>query len=390
MLKRDNIAAMERRVPVIPLAVVSFLSQLAIVKFGFTIVYYLRSLGFDSVEIGVATSIYPVVYFLGCMILPGVLKRINIKARVITALVGMAVSITVFSLMRTKALIYLTLFLYGFFQSLLWTNVETWITQKGEWKLSSVLTLFNFSWSSSVGLANLLGGYLVGISYTLSFAVESAVFITAAVITALLGYRDEEKITEETDSSVEEPLSPYRFVSWVGIFIIYTGYSMVIVVFPQYALDFLGLSSSESGTLLFMRGVSVCVAFLILGRMNFWKKGRLPIALMLSAFSVITFLFTLITDTAGYAAVFILYGLVFALGYELSIYHSAEGGGDRHKRMVVHEVLITLGQVFGSFVGSALYEYFSFRTLVLFVTAVGALGVIFSLIPLSPSCPKKR
>ncbi len=380
---------MKGRVPVVPLALVSFLSQLAIVKFGFTIVYYLRFLGFDSVEVGIATSIYPVVYFLGCMILPGILKGIDIKQRVIVSLAGMALSITAFSLMRTKSLIYLTLFLYGFFQSLLWTNMETWITQKGEWKLSSVLTLFNFSWSVSVGLANLLGGWLVKISYTLSFGVESAVFLTAAVITLLLPY-SREGSSEEERTGEENPLSPYRFISWLGIFIIYTGYSMVIVVFPQYALDYLSFSSTESGTLLFMRGVSVCVAFLLLGRMNFWKKGRFPIVLMLLSFTIITFLFTFLKSASGYALVFILYGLVFALGYELSIYHSAEGGGDRHRRMVVHEVLITLGQVFGSLTGSVLYEYFSFRTLVLFVTAVGGLGVIFSLIPLSPSCPKKR
>ncbi len=373
---------MDKRVPVGKLAFVSFLSQFAIVKFSFTLVYYLKELGFSSGEIGIATSICPVVYLLGCLFLPSAARSINRKVRIIISLTGMAVSVVIFSLAGERWAIYLSLFLYGFFQSLLWTNIETWITTPdGERRnLTKTLTLFNLSWSSSVGLSNLIGGILVSVSYSLSFAIEAAVFLTASALVTSAYYKGDEEKREEKTGESGEPLSPYRFLSWLGIFIIYTGYSMVIVVFPQYGLDTLGFSAAVSGRLLFLRGVAVCVAFLLLKKYTFWQKGKGAIIFMLSAFTALTYMFNIVRSEVMLSVIFIVYGFIFALGYDLSIFHSAEGGGKRHMRMVIHEVLITAGTTFGSLAGSLIYEYFSFSSLVLFVTALGGSAAILSLI----------
>lgn len=373
---------MDKRVPVGKLAFVSFLSQFAIVKFNFTLVYYLRELGFSSGDIGIATSIYPIVYLLGCLFLPSVAKSVNRKMRIILSLLGMALSVVLFSLVKERWAIYLVLFLYGFWQSLLWTNMETWITTPGgeNRNLTKTLTLFNLSWSSSVGMSNLIGGILVSVSYTLSFAVEAAVFLIASALVISAYYKGDEEKTEEKTEDGDEPLSPYRFLSWLGIFIIYTGYSMVIVVFPQYGLDFLGFSSSVSGRLLFLRGVSVCIAFLILRKYTFWQKGKGAIVFMLASFTALTYMFNMVRSEALLSIIFVVYGFIFALGYDLSIFHSAEGGGKRHTRMVIHEVLITAGTTFGSFTGSLVYEYLSFSSLVTSVTAIGGIAFVLSLI----------
>lgn len=367
---------MDNTVPVRRLCLVSFLSQAAIVMFNFTLVYYLRSLGFPSTAVGTATSIYPVVYLLGCLFLPSVLPSINRKARVTSALFGMAFSVVLFSFARTKAAIYSILFLYGFFQSLLWTNIETWITTSSEGgSLTKTLTFFNLSWSSSVGISNLLGGILVEVSYPAAFGVSASLFVTAAVFVLSSYYGGDEERAACRDIGDGSP-SPYRFLSWLGIFVIYTGYSMVIVVFPQYGFDTLGFSSSLSGRLLFYRGVSVCVAFLLLRKYTVWQKGKGAIVSMLATFALLSVLFTLVTIPALLALVFVAYGFVFALGYDLSIYHSALGGGRRHMRMVVHEVLITAGTTAGSFIGNLVYEYMSFDTLVISVTVLGALSAL--------------
>ncbi len=371
---------MDNAVPVTRLSLVSFLSQAAIVMFNFTLVYYLRDLGFSSSSIGTATSICPVVYLLGCLFLPRVLPSVNRKARVVVSLWGMALSILIFPTSREKTYIYSVLFLYGFFQSLLWTNVETWITsQPRKYSLTKTLTLFNLSWSASVGVSNLLGGIFSSLSYSLSFSVSTSLFITASIIvlTSYYGKNDENGAKEKED---EEKPSPYRYLAWLGIFVIYTGYSMVIVVFPQYGLDTLGFSSSVSGRLLFYRGVSVCVAFLLLKKYTLWQNGKGAIVFMLSAFSLLSLMFNIVKATWALAVVFVLYGFIFALGYDLSIYHSALGGGKRHMRMVIHEVLITAGTTAGSFLGSLVYEYMSFSVLVAFVTVLGILSAFIALL----------
>ncbi len=348
--------------------------------FNFTLVYYLRALGFSSAGIGTATSVTPLVYLLGCLLLPGLFRSVKGKARVTLSLFGMALSIVLFPAAQTKTSIYLILVLYGFFQSLLWTNIETWITsERGKINLTKNLTLFNLSWSLSVGVSNLLGGILVDISYTLSFGVTVALFFLAFFIVLSSPYSRETEQTTEVEKK-DDALSPCRYLAWLGIFVIYTGYSMVIVVFPQYGLDALGFSSSLSGRLLFYRGVSVCIAFLLLRKFTIWQRGKGAVVLMLASFSLLTFAFNYVKTPFLFSLLFVLYGLVFALGYDLSIYHSALGGGRRHMRMVLHEVLITAGTTAGSFLGSLLYQYMSFAALVISVTALGSLSLLISLI----------
>ena len=324
------------------LALSSFLSQGAIVIFNFTLVYYLRECGIDSVGIGIASSIYPTLYFLGCILMPKVLPSINGKTRILMADIGMALTGVILTLLRNEALIMMDLVFYGLFQSLLWTNMETWITGGKEGgELTSRLTLFNFSWSFSVGLAT---------SYD-SKAKKVDVI--------------------EVDNS-----SPLRFPSWIGVLLVYTGYSLVLTVFPQYALDNLGYSESITGNILLFRGISVTIAFLIMQKVRAWQKGVGPIILSQVVFALLTFLLLAFKSIPAYAVLFALYGAVFALSYNLSIFHGAKGAKERHKRMVIHEVLLTIGTIVGSLVGGFVYQYFSFKTLVLTITIISLITVI--------------
>ena len=169
------------------LALSSFLSQGAIDIFNFTLVYYLRECGIDSVGIGIASSIYPTLYFLGCILMPKVLPSMNGKTRILMADIGMALTGVILTFLRNEALIMIDLVFYGLFQSLLWTNMETWITGGKEGgELTSRLTLFNFSWSFSVGLATSFSGFVSEYSTRLSIWSGCLFFLISAT-RALLG-----------------------------------------------------------------------------------------------------------------------------------------------------------------------------------------------------------
>ena len=360
------------------LALASFLSQGAIVIFNFTLVYYLRECNIDSVGIGIASSIYPTVYFLGCILMPKVLPSIKGKARIIIADCGMALTGIVLTLLRTESLIMIDLVIYGLFQSLLWTNMETWITNGVEGSaLTSRLTLFNFSWSFSVGVATSCAGFLSEINTRYSIWTGVLAFLAASLIVAGAGKSYEKEKREETkEEKGDDHSSPLRFPSWAGVLLVYTGYSLVLTVFPQYAMDSLGYSESVTGNILLFRGISVTFAFLLLQRARAWQKGFLPIVLSQGAFIVLTLLMLVVKSIPGFALLFALYGAVFALSYDLSIFHGAEGAMDRHRRMVIHEVLLTIGTIAGSLVGGVVYQYFSFFSLVLVIAATAFVSLI--------------
>ena len=364
------------------LALSTFLSQGSIVIFNFTLVYYLRECGIDSVGIGLASSIYPTLYFLGCIFMPKLLPSLKGKARILAANIGMAFTGLVLTFIKNEALIMTDLVFYGLFQSLLWTNMETWITggKEGD-ELTSRLTLFNFSWSFSVGLATSFSGFVSEYSTRLSIWSGCVFFLISALLVALSGRSyDSKKEKEEIVS--EDHSSPLRFPSWAGVLLVYTGYSLVLTVFPQYAMDTLGYSESVTGNILLFRGISVTIAFLIMQKARVWQKGVGPILGSQAFFAILTFLMLFLRSIAAFAILFALYGFVFALSYDLSIFHGAEGAKDRHKRMVIHEVLLTLGTIIGSLVGGFVYQYFSFKTLVLTISILSVVIVVIEALAL--------
>ena len=365
------------------LALSTFLSQGSIVIFNFTLVYYLRECGIDSVGIGLASSIYPTLYFLGCIFMPKLLPSLKGKARILAANIGMAFTGLVLTFIKNEALIMTDLVFYGLFQSLLWTNMETWITGgKEDGELTSRLTLFNFSWSFSVGLATSFSGFVSEYSTRLSIWSGCVFFLISALLVALSGRSyDSKKEKEEIVS--EDHSSPLRFPSWAGVLLVYTGYSLVLTVFPQYAMDTLGYSESVTGNILLFRGISVTIAFLIMQKARVWQKGVGPILGSQAFFAILTFLMLFLRSIAAFAILFALYGFVFALSYDLSIFHGAEGAKDRHKRMVIHEVLLTIGTIIGSLVGGFVYQYFSFKTLVLTISILSMVIVVIEALALS-------
>ena len=359
------------------LALSSFLSQGSIVIFNFTLVYYLRECGIDSVGIGIASSIYPTLYFLGCIFMPKVLPCMNGKTRILMADIGMALTGVILTFLRNEALIMIDLVFYGLFQSLLWTNMETWITGGKEGgELTSRLTLFNFSWSFSVGLATSFSGFVSEYSTRLSIWSGCLFFLISALLVASSGKSYDSKEKKENVIEVDNS-SPLRFPSWIGVLLVYTGYSLVLTVFPQYALDNLGYSESITGNILLFRGISVTVAFLVMQKVRAWQKGVGPIILSQVVFALLTFLLLAFKSIPAYALLFALYGAVFALSYNLSIFHGAEGAKERPKRMVIHEVLLTIGTIVGSLVGGFVYQFFSFKTLVLTITVISLFTVVF-------------
>ena len=383
VFQRNNIKPMAHFKTENKLALSTFLSQGSIVIFNFTLVYYLRECGIDSVGIGLASSIYPTLYFLGCIFMPKLLPSLKGKARILAANIGMAFTGLVLTFIKNEALIMTDLVFYGLFQSLLWTNMETWITGGKEGgELTSRLTLFNFAWSFSVGLATSFSGFVSEYSTRLSIWSGCVFFLISALLVALSGRSyDSKKEKEEIVS--EDHSSPLRFPSWAGVLLVYTGYSLVLTVFPQYAMDTLGYSESVTGNILLFRGISVTIAFLIMQKARVWQKGVGPILGSQAFFAILTFLMLFLRSIAAFAILFALYGFVFALSYDLSIFHGAEGAKDRHKRMVIHEVLLTLGTIIGSLVGGFVYQYFSFKTLVLTISILSVVIVVIEALALS-------
>lgn len=358
------------------LSIASFLAQFTICMVNFAMVYYMKyRYGLSAGTIGIASSIYTVTYFISAMGFSGLFSRLDRKLMLAVALIGMAACNLLILLTSHVFLLYFLLGLYGVAMSFLWPNVEAWITENEEaGELSKSVSAFNFSWSFGAGLSTMAGGVLVELGISVPIVSGIFIFILAFLICLPLGARKNAELKKE-EIVQEDRSTSLRYLSWTGIFISYACYSLMINIFPLYSTEVLGFTESDAGTLLLFRGMSSCFSFIVFSRLHFWQFSK-TVVLSSQFFLALLFLcFPLLQGRVAIAVFFVVYGILFALVYEMSIFHGASGAVDREKRMVVHEVLINIGMVLGSSAGGMIYEKYSF-SLTLYVLSAVAVALL--------------
>jgi DHA1 family multidrug resistance protein-like MFS transporter/DHA1 family quinolone resistance protein-like MFS transporter len=365
------------------LNVASFVAQLSIAMVNLAMVYHLRGVfRLTADKIGIAASISTGSYLLFCILLSSYTVHFKPRNLVEISLLGMAASVGFFASTANLGVAYVCLAFYGALMSLLWPQIEGWFSRGKEGsQLSRVSNAFNFSWSSGVGVSSFVAGILVERSTTLPFFVSIAlfllVFLMIATSSALVpGIRamKSEKEENRTSDKIDES-TPLRFYCWIGVIILYTGMSVILTIFPLYAQDVLLISESFTGLLLLFRGVATCISFLLLGKFGFWHFKKRYIFLVQSLFALSCLVLTGFSSMVAYGLFFFLFGILFATAYAQSMFHGASGSINRSQRMIVHEVLLTVGTIIGAVLGGYLYELFSF-SLVLMAIGIGTLVVV--------------
>ncbi|ADY13015.1 MFS transporter [Sphaerochaeta globosa] len=365
------------------LNVSSFLAQLTIAMVNLALVYHLRRVfALSADRIGLAASISPATYLVFCILLSPYTIHYRPRHLVQLSLLGMAFAVYLFVSTHSLPVAYLALALYGGFMSLLWPQIEGWFSRGKEGaSLNRVANAFNFSWSFGVGVSSYIAGLLVEFSTTMPFFVGLAIFgvvyliisISSALVPGIRAVQSEH--TENKTNSKIDQSTPFRFYAWAGIIALYSGMSVILTIFPLYAQDVLGISESQTGLLLLIRGVATCLSFLALGKLEFWHFKKRYIFLVQILFALFCLLATSFTSPIPYAFFFLVFGFLFAFAYDQSMFHGASGSVNRSQRMIIHEVLLTIGTILGAVGGGYVYEHLSFSRL-LFVVAICALVLV--------------
>ena len=350
----------------------SLLGQLAISMVNLALVYYLRyTLGASAGVVGLAASTYTGVYLACCLAFGGFYQRFRPYVVVCISLLGMGLSMVLVTCSDSIPIVFTFLVLYGFFMSMLWPQVEAWITRGAEGaQLNRLTSAFNFSWSFGTGISPYIASFLVTVSP--AFALVSLGTLSCPHIRAIRPEREYIQDLERNDGAVDHS-TPLRYDSWIAVFVVYSALSVVLNIFPMYAGEVAGMGETTSGFLLLLRGLATCAAFMTLGRMRFWQFKAWMIYLAQGMFVVLALVFHSASTPLSTGVFFILFGIVFALCYSFSIFHAAAGALDRGRRMVIHECVLTVGQVVGASFGGVIYQSMGYSDVLLFLAATAAL-----------------
>ncbi|MGN0905531.1 MAG: MFS transporter [Bullifex sp.] len=367
----------------------SFLGQCGISMVNLALVYHLRyTVGADAGTIGLAASTYTSVYLIACLLFSRFYQRFAPRIMVTLSVLGMSVPVTVIALSRSLPVIFSCLVLYGAAMSMLWPQMEAWITRDSEGRELNILTSsFNFSWSFGTGISPYVASLLVVYTPSLGLAGGVAIFAVIAVMITLLSLnreiraiKPEAEHIQEVIAACEDHSTSLRFYSYAAVFLVYSALSVVLNIFPLYTKEVLHMSESLNGILLLLRGFSTCFAFIYFGSTSWWQFRFKYIIGAEVAFTVLLFVFAGQTSAWALAVFMIFFGAIFSLCYNFSIFHAASGAVDRGKRMMIHECVLTCGQVIGVSIGGGIYDRLGFGNVLMTLALAGVVMIAVQLV----------
>jgi predicted MFS family arabinose efflux permease len=348
----------------------SFISQFAISMVNLALVYHLRiSFNLSAKMIGFSAALYTGTYFICCLVLEPLTHHMRPRHSVELSVVGMGLSVLAVVLTKDVNVALISLVFYGVFMSFLWPQIESWLARGKEGQeLNKATSSFNVSWSLGGALSPLLTGFLAFYTPIYPLVVAISLFVTVYLLIAISTqlFPEIRSVASEkqniSQANLVDQSTPLRFLSWAGILAVYASYAIILTIFPIYALDSLPINQKGVGALLLVRGLTTVIMFIILGKTSWWHFKKNLILTILILVSLLYLAGTKISGFLSYALFFALFGILFAFAYSFSIFHGASGSVHRSKRMLIHEILLTIGTITGSIGGGYFYEAFGYNT----------------------------
>jgi predicted MFS family arabinose efflux permease len=134
------------------------------------------------------------------------------------------------------------------------------------------------------------------------------------------------------------------------------------------------LTETWIGLLLLIRALFSTLGFIILARLSFWHFKSWLMILSQALIILVVGAMAALRTMPGFSVVLALFGLLFALSYDNSLFHGVSGSLRRSTRMAVHESLLTAGMIAGSAIGGILYQSGRFTRVLVFGCAVVAVA----------------
>jgi len=182
--------------------------------------------------------------------------------------------------------------------------------------------------------------------------------------------------TIRRNSADADASTPFRYISWTGLFTGYFVFGVVTNIFPMYAQDVLQYRESMIGFMLLIRGAATTVFFVLLGKWTFWHSSFKVTAAVQGIFLISCLWAMRISSCWSILLFFTVFGMVFASLYTFSIFHGVSGSADRESRMAIHESVLTAGVLSGSVIGGYSYHYISYQSTMAVSAGIIAVSVL--------------
>jgi MFS family permease len=362
----------------------AFLSALGVGAITLGMIFYARDVFHASpVQVGTISALWSASYIAGCLLLRPHFDRALPKHLIVASTFVMAVTSLILLRVGTLPLVTVFFSLCGLAMSLFWPPLMGWLSRGMEGKtLGKVMAKYNFSWSVGVIASPSLTGVLSELDPKAPLLVGSGLFFLTCLIIigaclALPKIREDdrpEKVSEG-EGGAGERVTALRFPAWVGVAACYFAIGVILNIFPVAAREDLGFSKGMIGLLLEGRIVFATLGFILMGSTHFWHYRPGPMLAAQGALSLVLVLMVFVKGPLPLGGLISAVGFCMGVSFFYSMFHGISGAVNRSGMMALHESLLSVGLISGSFAGGYLYQRVSMAAVYAFSAAIVLAGL---------------
>ncbi len=338
--------------------------------------FVLSAMGGTKAHVGDAPAVNILAYMGALLVTGSWLGHLDVKwatrAAALTAMLSAALmTLTVlgsglYPAVDSRVWVWLTIAaggLGGAAMALFWPFLMSWVSASYEGlDLNRRLGRYNGSWSGGAVIGPLIGAWLVERGTLWPMLAAVLCFLTSFLLLGLAHNGKGPLRIPVPARGAPAPACDARVLAdfrWMSRIALFCGWACFAIARSQFALQFTSLGYSKSQFGVYLTTVASCnfLALIASGRWAFWhfRAGLLIGAqgMMLAALFMIIYGRAL--GVLQLSAV--VFGVAFGFAYSSHLYYGASASNKRSVRMVIHEIVISLGVTAGSWPGGHLAQH---------------------------------
>ena len=372
-----------KKIPVIYAS--AFFMAITINSVALGIVFFAKELFQASPsQVGGLNACYNLAYLLSCISCQALVGRWMPQKSLVVAVSGLLAGMLITYFAPGLVWAYTGQIVCGIGTSFFWPPLMGWLSEGYEGpELARITGFYNLCWSSGTIISPLLSGFLsdMNATYPLVFSI-AAYAATLAVFTYNFIKANKERKTEAAESSSKTfgHEAFMRYPSWVGVACAWFTVGFLLSVFPLAMEEQMNLSRSHIGFILMFRALSATVSMTVLGMVVFWQFRPLQLVCGHAMLAASILALGFVKEPIWAIILVTLTGLGAGQAYTNSIFHGVAGSKRRTLRMAIHEILLSVGSVVGSYTGGIIYQHWGLAYACSTAAAVMMAAVLFDIV----------
>lgn len=351
----------------------SFLSSVAYGQVFLALPYLAKKMDASSTQVGLIGGLYQGLYLAAVLAGRPLLDRMDGCRQAALGSVALAVCAAGFAWTHSIHAVLACVGVYGVALSWLWPPVMGRISAGLEGvKLNRRLGRFNASWSGGMILGPVLGGHLYEWHAGAPFLLAGAYHLASAALLASCSKAGPADLTRLTSTSaapssgdsgeLPQQTRVFRRMARWALVSGYLALGLLRLQLPRLAEERFGIKASEFGLVGTLLNLTMSAGFIGLGLDAWWHYRAWALRVFQIGLAGALLLAPLARNASVLYVCAGLSGMMVSFLYASHLFYGVSTGVNRSRLMAVHEILVSVGFLLGSFGGGVIADVWGLNT----------------------------